>query len=301
MIEFYDTSALLAKKNFGKPFVISSITLQELENIKTSARKDENIKLAARRITRFLEQNPDKYEVVIHKTDNERVLTERSLEITNDTKILIDAAWCNDSLHIDDTIFVTNDLALKNIARLFFGQDSIESVDEESDDYTGYKEIVTSGDILLKFYQDSTINYFDLQIGEYLILKNEDNEIIDLRVWTGFDHRYLNYDNFNSNWFGKVSPYKNDVYQKLLFDSLSNNTITMVRGVAGSGKSYVSLAYLMHQLERNRIDKIVMFCNTVATANSARLGFYPGSKNEKLLDSQIGNLLGSKLGGIEGV
>ena len=39
-----------------------------------------------------------------------------------------------------------------------------------------------------------------------------------------------------------------------------------------------------------------MFCNTIATKGSAKLGFYPGSRNEKLLDSQIGNLLASKLG-----
>ena len=30
--------------------------------------------------------------------------------------------------------------------------------------------------------------------------------------------------------------------------------------------------------------------------NAAKLGFYPGSRLEKLLDSQIGNLLSSKLG-----
>ena len=34
----------------------------------------------------------------------------------------------------------------------------------------------------------------------------------------------------------------------------------------------------------------------MATKNSARLGFYPGSRDEKLLDSQIGNFLSSKLG-----
>ena len=35
----------------------------------------------------------------------------------------------------------------------------------------------------------------------------------------------------------------------------------------------------------------------MATKDSARLGFYPGTKDEKLLDSQIGNLLSSKIGG----
>jgi predicted ribonuclease YlaK len=49
-------------------------------------------------------------------------------------------------------------------------------------------------------------------------------------------------------------------------------------------------------LEQGKIDKIIVFCNTVATKGSAKLGFYPGSRTEKLLDSQIGNLLESKLG-----
>jgi len=70
----------------------------------------------------------------------------------------------------------------------------------------------------------------------------------------------------------------------------------MITGPAGSGKTYLSLGYLFYMLEKNEINKIVIFCNTVATKNSAKLGFYPGSRDEKLLDSQIGNLLISKLG-----
>jgi predicted ribonuclease YlaK len=53
----------------------------------------------------------------------------------------------------------------------------------------------------------------------------------------------------------------------------------------------------MSRLDRGKIDKIIVFCNTVATKNSAKLGFYPGTRDEKLLDSQIGNLLSSKFGG----
>ena len=41
---------------------------------------------------------------------------------------------------------------------------------------------------------------------------------------------------------------------------------------------------------------IIIFCNTIATKNSAKLGYYPGTRDEKLLDSQIGNLLISKCG-----
>jgi predicted ribonuclease YlaK len=71
----------------------------------------------------------------------------------------------------------------------------------------------------------------------------------------------------------------------------------MLKGPAGSGKTLLSLSFLLHKLEKGRIDKIIIFCNTVATKNSAKLGYYPGSRDEKLLDSQIGNLLSSKFGG----
>lgn len=71
----------------------------------------------------------------------------------------------------------------------------------------------------------------------------------------------------------------------------------MLRGPAGSGKSLLSLGYLFQKLESNEIDKIIIFCNTVSARNAAKLGFYPGSRSEKLLDSQIGNMLSSKLGG----
>lgn len=49
-------------------------------------------------------------------------------------------------------------------------------------------------------------------------------------------------------------------------------------------------------LESHRIDKIIVFTNPCATNGAAKLGFYPGTRDEKLLDSQIGNMLGAKFG-----
>jgi predicted ribonuclease YlaK len=69
-----------------------------------------------------------------------------------------------------------------------------------------------------------------------------------------------------------------------------------LRGPAGTGKSLLALGYLFYLKEHHKIDKIIIFCNTVATVGSAKLGYYPGSKDDKLLDSQIGNFLISKIG-----
>ena len=94
--------------------------------------------------------------------------------------------------------------------------------------------------------------------------------------------------------FGKIKP--KDIYQQIAMDSMRKNKLTMIRGAAGTGKSYLSFGYLFYLLEKHEIEKIIIFCNTVATSGSAKLGYYPGSRDEKLLDSQIGNLLASKLG-----
>lgn len=300
---FYDTcSLLIAGESLfeqDKPFLVSSITLKELERIKTSANKDADIKYSARLLLRLFEQHPHHYEVVVHKVSNENAITTAGFEITDDTRILSDAIACNEH---DDIIFVTNDLSLKHIANCFFGDKMIESITDDTDDcYTGYINATLSDKALAEFYQNPANNVFNLLPGQYIIIRDSNGEIVDLRVWRDNEYKYLSSKPFISNWFNKVTPYDNDIYQKMLFDSLRNNKITMVKGPAGSGKSYISLAYLMSELEHGNLDKIIIFCNTIATANSAKLGFYPGTRLEKLLDSQIGNFLTGKFGGMDGV
>lgn len=297
MIKFYDTSSLLLKATslHEEPFVISSITLQELENIKSSGRKDLETKHNARLVLNYLD-NHDNYTIHIFTNSMLQPIEEMDLEISNDMKILASAIDYDKFVQPDETIFVSNDIALKNIANLFFGSDMIQSVcEEEIDPYCGYKDVILSDEQLNEFYTNQE-NTFDLKVNEYLIIRNQEGEVIDRFCWTGEEFDRLKFKSFRSRWFGEVRPMKDDVYQMLAADSFSRNNITMIKGPAGTGKSYLSLAYLLNQLEYHKIDKIIIFCNTVATKNSARLGFYPGTRDEKLLDSQIGNLLSSKIG-----
>ena len=302
--KFYDTCSLLLKTNnlFDEEdtkVVISSISLQELEDIKTANNKDSEIKYSARKLLNILNDNPKAYEIWVFKEEMLKPIIEKGFDhINNDLRILACAFNYDYTQHPDETVFVTNDLALKAIANCFFGEDSIESVNEEQlDQYTGFKEIQLSDQELSDLYSNLNYNWFDLYINEYVIIKDCGGSLVDRLCWTGETHRRLNYKDFQSHWFGSVRPIKGDTYQMLLADSLANNQITMVKGPAGSGKTYMSLGYLMYQLENHKIDKIIVFCNTVATKDSAKLGYYPGSRDEKLLDSQIGNLLASKLGG----
>ena len=299
-IKFYDTSSLLLKADTlfeeKEKFAISSITLEELEHIKTAANKDADIKYAARKLTHILDNHIGEYDVEIYSEGKEKPVAKAGVFINNDAKILSCALSYKKKLGLCGNItFVTNDICLKHLARMFFS--NVESVDEDHDDYLGFKDITMNESEMSQFYTNQTENLYDLLINEYLIIRNSDGEIVDRLCWTGEGYRHLDYSNFTSKWFGDVKPMKSDVYQAFVADSFTNNKITLVKGPAGSGKTYLSLAYLMHKLEKNKIDKIIIFCNTVATKDSAKLGYYPGTRDEKLLDSQIGNLLSSKFGG----
>ena len=301
MYNFYDTSSLLLKANTlfeeEENIVISSITLQELEDIKTNRNKTPDIKFAARRLLSILDSQNYNYEVVIFTQDMLEPFIEQSLDISNDIRILASAYWYDREVHPDEVVFVTNDLALKNIANLFFGSDSIISVEEDIDDkYTGFMEWTLDDEAMADFYSHMDQNSFDCLVNEYVLLKNSAGEIVDKLRWTGEKYVPITYGAIDSIYFGKIKPYKGDPYQALLIDSFLNNKITLVKGYPGSGKSYVSLGYLFYLLDTHQIDKIIVICNTVAAKGSARLGFYPGTRDEKLLDSQIGNFLASKLG-----
>ena len=298
---FLDTSSLI--KMVGEEFLLSediylsSVTLTELENIKNSFYKTETLKIQVRNTIKYIkEYNPV---VIIHREAYEEPLRTAGIEINEDAKILSDALYV-DSLYPDDVTFVTDDLSLYNIANIFFGDDSIQSSNDlckEVEEYTGYKEYVMTDDSLSWFYTNQKkFAEQELLINQYAIIRNSDNEIIDAVCRDENGLRPLNYKKFSSTIFGDIAPYNGDIYQKLAFDSLLNNKFTMLRGVAGSAKSLLALSYLAFALENHIIDKIIVFCNPVATAGSARLGFYPGERDLKLLDSQIGNFLSSKFG-----
>lgn len=302
MTKIYDTSSLLIKAEeifeTDDKIIITNISLKELENIKTSANKDSSIKYAARQLLHKLDENCDKYTCIFYKPAFEDWLHDFDIELNNDGKILATAYHYLLEHPEEECFFYTNDLALKKIAEQFFGIHNVIS-EKIINDYTGYIDIYLNDTEMADFYSNSK-KYgqgLHMKINEYLnIYEKESNTRVDTLCWTGEAFRNLKYKSFYSKQIGEIKPYKDDIYQAMVADSLLNNSITMIKGPAGAGKSHLAIGFLFHMLEKGNIDKIIIFCNTIATKNAAKLGFYPGSKDEKLLDSQIGNFLASKLG-----
>ena len=298
-INFYDTSSLLLMaedlfKN-NERFAIASITLEELENIKSSANKDSDIKYTARKLARLLNEHMGEYDVEFFNENMLKPISVLNLPVNNDTKIIACGLNYEKKLGFGKKIsFITNDICLKHLANLFFTW--VSSIEIKEDNYCGYKELILNEKELSDLYSNFNFNHFNLYINQYAVIKNELKEIVDILKWTGEKMERVIYKPFTSKWFGKISAYKNDPYQKMVLDSLNSNQLTVIRGPAGTGKSTLGFAYLFSLLENSIINKIYIFCNPVATKDSAKLGFYPGDKNTKLLDSQIGNFLIGKLG-----
>lgn len=302
MIKFYDTCALLslqdkAFKKEEEKFSISNITLIELEQIKTSSTKDEDIKYKARKLLHLLADHNDMYNTYIYDTRAyDPNIHMFGLENNNDSKIIITAYDL--MMKGKDVLFITSDLNCYEIA-YSLNLDCLFLSENEKQKYKGFKEIEVNDEELADFYEHQfnspKENKYKLHINEYLLIKYK-NKISDMYKWDGNKYLQIPFMKFESKMFGKIMPKGNDSYQQIAMDSLATNQITMLRGRAGTGKSLLSFGYMFSLLEQQKIDKIIIFCNTVATKGSAKLGFYPGSRTEKLLDSQIGNFLISKLG-----
>lgn len=293
MIRFYDTNALLRNIDEIEGVIyLSSITLQELENIKVSKNKDENTRFEARRVTRFLRDNEDRYKCIVVEKKHYEMLEDKMLPIDNDNLIIA----CAYELNADEEVeFITNDICCYNIAKHIFGLDCFSNDIVIDNNYKGYKEVIMTDEQLAKFYGlDKKLNVFDLLHNEYLILKDTLNQPIDAYRFNGDTLVELDVKPIKSNLLGKLKA--KDFYQQIALDSFYNNKITVIKGKAGSGKSHLAMNFLFSQLERGKIDKIIIFTNPVPTRDSAEIGFLPGTREEKLMESNIGNFLLGKLG-----
>lgn len=294
---FYDTNALLHSYNTKQhePFIMSNLTFKELQEIKENVKKDPDIKYKARKLIKWLMQNEQIYHVI--KYDYTWDISLRKYPVLDDnidSRIIISALYAKNEF--PNLKFITHDANCLCLAK-DVGLDAQYLVMDEQD-YIGYKEIICENDDkLVNFYSsfnDPYSNIYNLLSNQYIIIKDQNGNPLSVHKYKNGMYQEIQQLVFNSKMFGKIKA--KDIYQKIAMDSIISNTITLLRGPAGTGKSLISLAYLFERLEKGKIDKIIIFCNTVATEGSARLGFYPGSRQEKLLDSQIGNFLGSKLG-----
>lgn len=163
--------------------------------------------------------------------------------------------------------------------------------------YSGTKTVrMMDGDLSSFYTNPAEANEFvKCELNQYLII-DTGKELVGPYLWNGETFEEVKYRTFTSRQFGEVKPKNKDPYQMAYMDSLMRNQLTFCTGPAGSGKTLLALGYAFQELEKGHISKIVIFCNPHIATGAVKLGFLPGTRNEKLLESSIGSILISKLG-----
>lgn len=299
---FFDTNILLCLQDqiFEYDFFISSITLQELENIKNSIKYTDDIKYRARKILHLLDENKDKYNVIFYTTDMETLINERHVEIIPDTKIIACCAMAQRLLLQDKNLtFATNDISCKMIANKIFGLDVESNLVKNLDEYTGYKDVTLSDEEMSYFYLHSNENIFECLMNEYLIIRKSDGEVVDYRKWNGEEYKAISYKQISSKFLGKIKPRNPE--QTLAFDMIQDKgiTIKVLSGGFGSGKSYLMISNALKMIEDGRFDKLVYIRNPITVSNITEIGFLPGELESKLKPGAM--VLADHLGGETGL
>ena len=295
---FLDTNALLnlQESAFKEDFFISQKTLEEIENIKSSSKHDNEVKYKPRVVSRLLDDYYGEYTVIRTDDRTKKVLEKFQLDETPDNIILATAYLCNQEDHL---LVCTDDLNCRFISRNIFdlptkGINDINIV-KNVDEYRGYKDVTLSDEEMSDFYCHLNENKFGCIMNEYLIVRKSDEEVVDTLRWNGEEFKKVCSKSIKSTLFGdKIKP--KDAYQSCAIDSILNNTLTAITGRAGSGKSLISLITIMHLIESGKYDRVVIMFNPTKARGASDMGFYSGTSIDKAMQNFIGSVLTTKFG-----
>lgn len=192
-----------------------------------------------------------------------------------------------------------------------YGAIDILEIGSNEEEYKGYLELTSDEDVA-KFFEsggrDCKHNVFGLNQNQYLIVQptftlngERSGKAREVLKWSNGSYKPVTQSGTPAtNHFTSFKP--KDIYQQCALDSMMFNKITMVHGTAGTGKSLATLSFAWSLVEKeSEFHKLIIFCNPVASNNSARMGYYKGDRNEKLLKSTVGTMLGSKFGSLKAV
>lgn len=340
-MKFYDTSALLdlpPDTLLAQQFLIADITLYELEDIKTSGKKDEATKAKARAVTRLLAEHPTAYTVVsIDYPQLLSILDGVPVKDNNDGTIMAAARWYLNELQnkLDETLgeacdvgslvtiedyrkqkaeidsfrFVTSDLSCFNLAQQVMKLPCELSLDTDGahNDYTGWTKVpMDQGGaeaMAMAYSKDAEQkNLFGTPTNGYILIPNADADgnTVGLR-WDGSRYVPIKYKKISNRFTGDIRP-RND-QQRLAFDMLQNDDITvkMLAGTFGSGKTMLMVSSAIDMIEKHKVDKLIWIRNNIEVKNTKELGALPGTLLEKLGAASFAGPLADHLGGESGL
>lgn len=286
VIYFLDTSAILngALKEYSN-VCISTTVLSELENIKTSLHKNEEIKYLARKAVRDIIFNPNiKTYVAPEKKIIHYINKSHYLKDIPDHHIFTEAIFYQKEIH-DKVIFVTSDATLLLLAEAILDivvKYYSPKEKPKQEEYCGWKKFTPNEDELISLYSNPTENILSAAINEYCEIY-ENDELKDVLRWTGEKYVPLKWNNLKNNFLNKkIQPY--NLEQKMAFDLLQNPDIAVkiLTGPPGTGKDYLMLLHALDMVQKGIMEKIIFIRNLVPFKDAPELGFLAGDLQQKI-------------------
>ena len=309
-----DTSVLVADFNvlFAYPntdIIIPSTVIDELDNLKKRA---DDVGRNAREVIRVLDnllltskENNIREGIKLDNGSKLTIFAESILneinpnDIKNDDKIIYTALKIKEVENIIP-IVVSQDAGLRIKAKIAGLEatkyDCVDkNIKDQEDFYTGLK-IINQNDLSEKeinhiFSKRSGVSLpnFNFFPNQFVRIEEEaeeektdgKKEIKKIILWEGiYKNDGFLYPIKNYKKVSDITPLNSE--QKYAMHLLMDNKIELVtlKGKAGSGKTLLSIASALQQVEDGLYDRLIITKPTVSVGKE--LGFFPGSKDEKL-------------------
>lgn len=287
ILKVYDTSALLDLSDnlvLDEKCYVSTLVISELENIKTSFSKDNDIKARARQVVRVLKSSNFTSNLTLKKNIEKAMKQYSSVLPDNiDSRILIEAFL---QLKFYEVHFYTGDYTLYLFCDNLFKKHGIHphltGDTTKKRFWDGFVTIEPTEEEWTKLYsEDNKENFFDLRINEFAILK-EGEKVSGICRWDGENYVHLGYTPIKSSLLGHIEP--RNIEQKCYFDLLQNPNIPIVNcvGRVGSGKTFLATAIALDMIDSGHYDKLIYVRNNFGVEDTKDPGALPGDLEEKL-------------------
>ena len=270
---FLDTNVLIENPDYFSDveFIISDKTLFELEEIKSSRSKADDVRSASRKAIRFLNDHKDQYEVIVYNNSIRELINSYNIPETPDNIICACAAWY--STNVIPIKFITFDVGCRVIAEQVFGLD-VEEFEHQDEIYKGYVKITGDTEYINNYMND--LDYSKWYTNEYIIINNTDDDSIKEMRFDGSMFVPLKLPP------SKIIKGKNSL-QRCALDLLNNQNITIcaLLGTPGGGKDYLSVRYGVYAVQEKGYQQGITVCRE-PISSGRESGYLPGTLDEKI-------------------
>jgi len=271
---FLDTSVVLNPKfkfsDYQKCY-LSIVSLEELDNLKTSERVGY---LARQSIRKIIEA--DNVEIKLDYSCMKSV--HRFLDHKNDNTILsfFNDVWVNDK----DCVLLTDDFTMLIKAKaLGLPCQMFEFEEKENDIYTGIRTISLTKQEYANLNENIDLN--NLYPNEYIIINIIASEDKKLYTWNGNYLEEVKVKPIINKYTNKIEPL--DIYQKAFIHMLQNDNvkIKITDSKYGVGKSYLMIHWALQMLEKEKFNKLYFIKSDSPPKNRKEFPPIPGNVVEK--------------------